>query len=157
MIKAQRYACSSTSGVGRWFRLRGLQEPFPPRIKWPGYEAIATRPAMRAYFPCAHMYMYNYYYTYRSNIIIIHTIDYVWPAAREIKTNYMRHECFYITLACQEFYGGASPRSPCVSYAAVSHRTSSLPRLLRGRQPPEPPWFLRHCVRMRAYAHSCVL
>ena len=55
--------------------------------------------------------------------------------------------CFYITPACQELLGApCSPRSPCVSYATVSHRTSSLPRLLRGHQPPEPPWFLRHCI-----------
>ena len=82
-------------------------------------------------------------------INILYTVlDYVWPAARKIKTNFMRRECFYITLAWQEFYGGASPRSPCVSYATVSPRTSSLPRLLRGRQPPEPPWFLRHCTRV---------
>ena len=36
------------SGVGRWFHLRGLQEPLSlPRKKWPG-------PAGDAYFPCAH-------------------------------------------------------------------------------------------------------
>ena len=105
------------SGVGRWFHLRGLQEPLSlPRKKWPG----------PAYFPCAHMYVRTYNWASEA-------LDYVWPATGEIETNFMRRGCFFITLASQEFYGGASPWSRCVSYATVSHRTSSLPRLLRGR------------------------
>ena len=125
--------------LGRWFHLRGLQEPLSlPHKKWPG----------PAYFPCAHMYVRTYNWASEA-------LDYVWPATGEIETNFMRRGCFFITLASQEFYGGASPWSRCVSYATVSHRTSSLSRPLRGRQPLEPPWFLRHClIYTWLYIHS---
>ena len=104
------------SGVGRWFHLLGLQEPFPSpakngldtRVSWAGRQCIFS---VRAY---VHVYTYTSCNLDARLFIHVHTIDYVWPTARKIETNFMCRECFYITLACQEFYGGTSPRSPCV-------------------------------------------
>ena len=87
------------SGVGRWFHLRGLQEPPPPpppqKMAWiRGYRG----PARDAYFPCAR----------NRSIMPV-------PGAPVFPT-----PLFHIALvACQDFYGGASPRSPRGSYATV--------------------------------------